>query len=160
MCGAGGAPACGVKRHHTHLSLDQPILALPRLGWPPSCRLQVPREAPRAPRLPHLLGQWGWGPWQARASTPSAEWTLARSLAGCAGQEHPSLAGKMLTLYRPLEAQSSAGWGCAQLMGPRLQGETEARVGVRKGDARRHLWRGSLSRISLWNRRGTAWVCP
>lgn len=108
-----------VKRCHTRLSLDQPILALPGLGWPPSCRLQVAIEAPRAPRLPHPLGQWGWGPWHARASTPSAEWTLARSLAGCAGQERPSLAGKMLTLYRPLEALSSAGCG-AQLLGPRL----------------------------------------
>lgn len=52
----------------------------------------------------------------------------------------------MLMLCRPLEAQSSAGWDWAQFMGPGLQGETEAWVGVRKGDTRREPWRGSLSK--------------
>lgn len=127
------------KRWHTRFSPNQPIPAQPRPGWPPSYRLQVPVEAPRKPRSLHPLDQWGWGPWKGRASTHSAEWTLARSLAGCAGQDYPSLAGKMLTLYRPPEAHSSAGCGCAQLMGPRLRGETEAREAVRKGDARSHL---------------------
>lgn len=52
----------------------------------------------------------------------------------------------MLTLYRPREAQSSAGWGQAQLMGPGLQGETEAGVGVTKGDTRKNPWKGSLNK--------------
>lgn len=81
-----------------------------------------------ASRLPHSLSQWGWDPWQGKASTLSAVWILAQSLAGWAGQEHPSLAGKMLTLYRSLDAQSSAGWSWVQLTGP----ETEAGQGGRE----------------------------
>lgn len=44
-------------------------------------------------------------------------------------------------LYRPLEAQSSAVWGQAQLMGLGA-----AWVGVKKGDTRRDSWWGSLSK--------------
>lgn len=61
----------------------------------------------------------------------------------------------MLTLYRPLEAQSFAGWGRAQLMGPGLQGEAEAGVRVTKGDTRTNPWKGNLRK--LWNQRGTSW---
>lgn len=34
----------------------------------------------------------------------------------------------MLTLYRPLESQSSAGWGQAELMGPGLQSNMERQL--------------------------------
>lgn len=61
----------------------------------------LPPEGPRyqqklpAAPVPRPVGM---GPWQGKASTLFAKWTLDGSLAGCAGQEHPSLAGKMLTL--------------------------------------------------------------
>lgn len=126
-------PGCvgGIRRGQAAphpLSPDQPSPVPPRPGWPPSCRPLVPREAPRAPRLPQPLEQWGRGPGGAgpAPSLQSGPWPGA----WLAGQECPSLARKMLTLCRLVEAPSSAGWNRAQLMGPGLWGETEAGVGV------------------------------
>lgn len=91
-------------------------------------------------RLPHPLDQWGWGFGRAEPA-PSAEWTLARSLVGCAGQEHPSLAGKMLTLCRTCGELEF----CQLELGPAgtwAVGETKAGVGVSWRAARKESQRG------------------
>lgn len=53
----------------------------------------LPPEGPRYQQTP-VLRPVGMGPWQGKASTLFAKWTLAGSLAGCARQEHPAWLGR------------------------------------------------------------------
>lgn len=83
------------------------------------------------------------GLWQGRAITFSAEWTLARSLAGCAEQEHPILAGKMLMLRRAFGSPELCQLEPSPARGRHLGCRVRQSWGGReKRDAKRESWRG------------------